>query len=89
MVEIVTFDEFLRRASERTRGAPSKVLRVPIWPFVQAHGLRAVEAMVPVRLSLTAGQFASFLNDGVTCRDPRLDPLHRDMLGVDVKGLSN
>lgn len=80
--DVLTFDDFLTRASRRLRGTPSTMVHVPGRPIVWA--LQALEAALPVSLPVRAGQLASFLNDGVARPDARLDSLHRDMLGVDA-----
>lgn len=80
--EPIPFDDFLRRASRRLRGSPAALIHVPAAPIVAA--LRAIEAVAGGRLPVSAGQFASFRNDGVARPDPRLAELQRRMAGVDT-----
>jgi NADH dehydrogenase len=80
--ERLTFDEFMRRASRRLRGKPGPILHLPAGPIVLC--LRMLEALLPFCPPVTAGQFASFRNDGVARPDPRTEPHLARMRGVDT-----
>jgi NADH dehydrogenase len=61
--EALTLEEFLRRARRATgkRGGPT--LRIPLGPVLGP--LRLLERRTSVRLPVSAGQFSSFVHDGV------------------------
>lgn len=64
--EIVSWDELVQRiyrASGGNGGGP-RVVHLPVTPLI--HGLRLAEAVLPTLPPVTAGQFASFVNDGIT-----------------------
>lgn len=80
--EVVSIEEFLRRAHRRYKGLFPGALKVPLKPGLAL--LRAAERLVPVVLPVTAGQFSSFTHDGVAEPNPLLEEMHPQMRGVDA-----
>ncbi len=80
--EVVSIEEFLRRAHRQHRGLFPGALKVPLKPGLAL--LRAAERLVPVVLPVTAGQFSSFTNDGIAEPNPMLEEMHPSMSGVDA-----
>jgi NADH dehydrogenase len=80
--EVVSIEEFLRRAHRQYQGLLPGALRIPLKPGLAL--LRAAERLVPIVLPVTAGQFSSFTNDGVAEPNPLLDEMHASMRGIDA-----
>ncbi len=80
--DVLTVEDFLRRAHRRfhRRGGPA--LHAPIGlglPF-----LRALERISPVPLPVTEGQFSSFLHDAVAMASPLQERFGAGARGVDA-----
>jgi len=61
--EVLTMKEFLQRARRATGKSDGPTLRIPLAPVLGP--LRVVEKSTPIRLPVSAGQFSSFVHDGV------------------------
>ncbi len=63
--EAVSWDELVAKIYRQAGGNGNgpRIVHLPVGPVVQ--GLRVVEALLPITPPVTAGQFASFRNDGV------------------------
>ncbi len=79
--EVVTMEDFLRRAHQRYSGRRRPAVRLPLAPGIAM--LRAAEKLLPVTLPVTAGQFTSFVRDLVAEPNEWLDSLQGEMKGVD------
>jgi len=78
----LTFLDLMRRIRVKLRGRPGPMAHLPL--ELMRRVLAALEpALLPV-LPLTAGQLASFANDGVARRHPRTDPFHSSLQTVDA-----
>ncbi|MEM1249984.1 MAG: NAD(P)H-binding protein [Acidobacteriota bacterium] len=64
--EIVSWDELVERIYRASGGNGNgpRVVHLPLAPLI--GGLRLAEAVLPALPPVTAGQFASFANDGIT-----------------------
>jgi NADH dehydrogenase len=80
--EVVSIEEFLRRAHRQYRGLFPGAIRVPLKPGLAV--LRAAERLAPIVLPVTAGQFYSFVNDGVAEANPLLEEMHPGMRDIDA-----
>lgn len=80
--DVVTFEDFLRRAHRRYHGRRGPAVRAPLQLGVPL--LRAVERLSPIRLPVGEAQLSSFLYDGHV-REDGLQRKHRERLrGVDA-----
>lgn len=78
----LTVIDLMRRIRVELRGRPGPMVHLPL--ELMRRVLAVLEpALLPV-LPLTAGQLASFANDGVASRHPRTDPFQGSLKGVDA-----
>jgi nucleoside-diphosphate-sugar epimerase len=73
----LTLREFLGLIQKALRGAPSRILRVPLGPIRAL--LAAMEPTARPLMPVTAGQFALFANDSVVSDNWLHDQVRRDM----------
>ncbi len=78
--EVLELNELIRRIRLAATGKPGPMLHLPLAPTRAV--LAALEPIAFSLLPFTAGQLASFANDGTARRDPLVDTLHRPQLGV-------
>jgi NADH dehydrogenase len=74
--------ELLRRIRQARRGQSEPFLRVPLEPLRSLLGL--VEPVLLPIMPLSAGQLASFANDGVASPSPLVDGLRSTMQSLDA-----
>lgn len=75
--EVVTIENLIQQIRRVIRGEPGRVVHVPIEPLRSLLGL--LEPLLLPVLPLTAGQFASFVNDGTAAPHPWVTSLGREM----------
>lgn len=81
--ESLTIEAFLKRAHEQQAGKPAAMtLHVPLQLALPL--LRFIERLIGGLLPVSAGQFASFFNDGVARDNPLLARLRPSMKGIDA-----
>jgi nucleoside-diphosphate-sugar epimerase len=71
------FSEFLQLIQIALRGAPGKIVRVPLSPF--RFGLAALEPLLRPVMPVTAGQLSVFANDSVASENWLLAELRASM----------
>lgn len=81
--EALTLEEFLQRARQATGKGGGPTLRIPLAPVLGP--LRLVEKATPIRLPVSAGQFSSFVHDGLAQSDEMAWPA--DYERTDVTGM--
>jgi NADH dehydrogenase len=78
--EVLELNGLIRRIRVAAAGKPGPMLHLPLAPARAL--LAAVEPLAFSLLPFTAGQLASFANDGTARPDPLADALHRPQLGL-------
>jgi nucleoside-diphosphate-sugar epimerase len=66
--QVLTIEELLRSIRVKARGRSGPAVHLPLWPLRAT--LAALEPFALSLLPVTAGQLASFANDGVADRNP-------------------
>jgi hypothetical protein len=74
---VLTIEELLVRIRRIRYGKQARVLHIPIAPLVPLLG--AAEKVLLSVLPVTAGQLASFANDGVAEKHPRVERYRASM----------
>ncbi len=78
----LTVLDLMRKIRVELRGRPGPMVHLPL--ELMRRVLAMVEPALLQVLPLTAGQLASFANDGVAGRHPRTDPFQGPLKGVDT-----
>jgi nucleoside-diphosphate-sugar epimerase len=80
--EVMSLDGFVRRIHRACTGNNPVVLHLPL-VFILGP-LRLLESFMAARLPVSAGQFASFHNDGIVTANALVVPSSGDMLDTDA-----
>jgi NADH dehydrogenase len=80
--DVVSMEDFLRRAHRRYQVRLPGALKIPLRPGLAL--LRAAEKLAPGVLPVSAGQFTSFMSDGVAESSEFMEEAHPDMRGIDA-----
>jgi len=80
--EVLSLDEFVRRIHHACRGSTPIVLHLPL-AFILGP-LHMLESFMAAKLPVSAGQFASFHNDGTVTANALVTPSSGEMLDMDA-----
>jgi NADH dehydrogenase len=80
-VDVVTFEELLRRIQRRLKGRAAPVVHVPVTALMGL--LKFLESKGLERLPITAGQFTAFVEDSTAAPDRLADLLAPNRISLD------
>ena len=80
--EVLPMEELIRRIRTIVKGGSGRLLHVPIEPL--RASLAVLQRWVGPALPLTAGQLASFANDGTAAPHPWVEPFIPQMQSIDA-----
>ncbi|HSE66206.1 MAG TPA: hypothetical protein VLB12_04415, partial [Gemmatimonadales bacterium] len=80
--EVLTIEELIERIRTIVKGGSGRLVHVPIEPL--RASLAVLQRLVGPALPLTAGQLASFANDGTAIPHPWVEPFIPQMQPIDA-----
>jgi NADH dehydrogenase len=80
--EVLPIEDLIRRIRTIVRGGSERLVHVPLEPLRTI--LTALERILGSILPVTAGQLASFANDGTAAPHPWVEPFNAQMQPIDA-----